>query len=216
MISLYLIKNKLNCKIYVGQTKKSPSRRLMEHKSCARNKKHNCYKLENAINKYGEGNFFVEEIATTKNQDDANELEIFFIKEYDSITNGYNLQSGGQGNRDISGAKNPRAKLTEKEMKEIFYLASNKVKTQTEIAKQFSVNRTTIQRILYNDTWTSEKRRRINVQRKLQPEQIRQIKKLILDGNLSKTNIAKIFHVSKSMIGHICKGRIYSEINLVG
>src|SRR5579864_5110892 len=164
MISLYLIKNKINDKVYVGQTKKSPRRRLTEHKSSARNNAHNCYKLENAINKYGEDNFFIESIFTTDSQDEANEAEISFIEKYSSIINGYNIQSGGQGNRDVAGSKNPRAKLTEIEMKEVLYLASNKIMPQTEIAKKFSVNRSTIQRILYNDTWISDERKRGNVQ----------------------------------------------------
>lgn len=212
MITVYLIGNTKNEKLYIGQTKKLLSRRLSEHKSCARNEAYNCCKLENAINKYGEENFFIEKIFSTDDQDEANAAEISFIKEHNSIECGYNIQSGGMGNRDIGGARNPRAKLTEKQMKEILYLTSNKIGSQSDIAKQFGVHRTTIQRILYNQTWITSDRQNINVKSKLSVDNIKDIKKLLMEKQLSYADIAGKYGVSKSMIAHISRGRIHSNI----
>lgn len=212
MIIVYLIRNDINKKIYIGQTCKPLQTRLSQHKSCAKLHKNNCIKLENAINKYGAEHFAIEQLSIVIDRESANKLEIELIAKYNSIVAGYNIQSGGQGNRDICGALNPQAKLTEKEMKKIFYLASNKIGSQLDIAKQFNINRTTVQRILYNRSWISQDRQGINVKNKLTMNDVKEIKILLNEEKLSYTIIAKKYNVSKSMIAHISKGRIYSDI----
>jgi len=211
-IIIYRIRNTINGKIYIGQTSKNIATRFMQHTSSAKKQRNNCYKLENAINKYGKENFTIEEILRTENEEDANQLEISFISKYDTINRGYNIQSGGRGNRDIKGSKNPRSKLTDTQVDDIKALASSKALNQKELATKFNVNRSTIQRILYNTTWTSP----VNIpiytrQNKLTIKDIREIKTLLADATISKTEIAKRYGVSKSMIGHISKNRIWSD-----
>lgn len=63
-IGIYLIRNKLNNKVYVGQSI-NLVRRWREHKSSLRKGKHRCSHLQNSWNKYGEDNFeflIVEEL----------------------------------------------------------------------------------------------------------------------------------------------------------
>jgi group I intron endonuclease len=80
MIIVYLIRNDINKKIYIGQTSKNIATRFMQHTSSAKKQRNNCYKLENAINKYGKENFTIEEILRTENEEDANQLEISFTR----------------------------------------------------------------------------------------------------------------------------------------
>jgi len=54
-------------------------------------------KLYAAINKYGEDKFKWEIVYIAKSTEELNEKERFFIKEYSSKENGYNLTEGGDG-----------------------------------------------------------------------------------------------------------------------
>ena len=87
---LYKITNIVNNKLYIGATSR-PSRRWIEHKS----ESSPCAKLKRAISKYGKS-AFVFEIICVGSEDYIFNLESELIKAFDSIKNGYNIQSGGQ------------------------------------------------------------------------------------------------------------------------
>lgn len=85
---IYLLTNKINGKIYIGQTTQTG----------------NCYKnyfgsgtaIRAAIIKYGKKNFYKITLAICYNQNDANVLEKYFIKSYNTKSpNGYNISDGG-------------------------------------------------------------------------------------------------------------------------
>lgn len=92
MYSIYLIKNLINGKLYVGQTCLSIRKRFTLHKS---DKKGFCVKLFRAMNKYGRDKFSIELLATCEDQEIANYLEISFIQKFDTIATGYNIREGG-------------------------------------------------------------------------------------------------------------------------
>ena len=91
---IYKITNKLNGKVYIGQTKRTLERRWKEH-CCP---KGGCPLLKRAINKYGKENFTVEQIDIATNQDELNKKEIYWIEYYKSANEeyGYNLSVGGE------------------------------------------------------------------------------------------------------------------------
>lgn len=93
---IYRITNLVNQKVYIGQTSKSLSDRYKTHCS----KWSRCYKLRNAIQKYGKENFVIEPLmAGLTSQEELNFWETFWIKVYDSVKEGYNLNPiGGPGN----------------------------------------------------------------------------------------------------------------------
>lgn len=98
MSIIYCYTNLLNNKKYVGQTK-NPNQRKAAHKSCSFNKESPDYNtpFHRAIRKYGVKNFFYEILAEEDNQDKVNELEKFFIQEFNcKVPNGYNILDGGQ------------------------------------------------------------------------------------------------------------------------
>jgi len=90
--SIYKIKNQVNGKVYVGQTWKTIQERFAEHKVPS-NK--GCIHLHRALNKYGRTNFTVELITVCGTQTSADYWEAHFIKQYDTIQNGYNIKTGG-------------------------------------------------------------------------------------------------------------------------
>jgi hypothetical protein len=109
LIEIYVITNLSNMKKYVGQAvshrlntgKYRPFgsiKRLNDHISEAtcNTKKKQCTALNNAIRKYGKESFKVEVIDRCL-PEMANDLEIRYIKEYNTISpNGYNLTNGGK------------------------------------------------------------------------------------------------------------------------
>jgi len=116
---IYKATCKLNNKCYIGETIRSLKRRKTEHLSAARNKKHkdrNSY-FYNAIRKYGEENFNWEIIKICRNIDKDSlynelfELEISYIKEFDSFENGYNSNLGGIGSKGRIVSAETRKKL---------------------------------------------------------------------------------------------------------
>jgi group I intron endonuclease len=96
MAAIYKITNTVNNKIYIGQTIGDIKKRFKKHLSQV-NCKNVCSALYAAFNKYGKDNFYIESlIVGDYSKDELNELEIFYIKKYNSLSpNGYNLQSGG-------------------------------------------------------------------------------------------------------------------------
>ncbi|MGN1124939.1 MAG: GIY-YIG nuclease family protein [Candidatus Gastranaerophilaceae bacterium] len=96
-IGIYIIRNVVNNKCYIGQSQNIETR-IREHKYLLRNNKYGNLKIQNAWNKYGEDNFVFEVIEECM-IDELDELEIFYIKKYDSHYNGYNNTDGGGGVR---------------------------------------------------------------------------------------------------------------------
>lgn len=91
--SIYVIRNKINDKVYVGQTWGKIKRRFVVH--CQKSTSNNCVKLRRAIDKYGKENFSIELITTCYTQVVANFYEKYFIHQFDSIKSGYNVLEGG-------------------------------------------------------------------------------------------------------------------------
>lgn len=97
---IYKIWNEDNDKLYIGQTTKSLEERIEGHR--------NAYvtgvntHLYNAMRKHGWSKFHFEIIAYADNQDMLNDLEAYYIKQYDSIKNGYNMAPGGSINTMFS------------------------------------------------------------------------------------------------------------------
>lgn len=93
---LYKITDILNNKVYIGQTVNAATR-WQAHKSYAKNHEKTGQYIHRAMAKYGIDNFIFEVIATSKNQEDANEFENILITQYDSRNKeyGYNVKPGG-------------------------------------------------------------------------------------------------------------------------
>lgn len=123
---IYRIKNLVNGKRYIGQTRNyfinhgkyrpfGYEKRFKDHISEALNnvKKKQCYKLNCAIRKYGKDKFHVKLIRTCS-VEKLDEYEKKYIKKYDSYKNGYNLTKGGNGAKMNSGIRKKLSKATKK------------------------------------------------------------------------------------------------------
>ena len=90
---VYKHTNKLNGKVYIGQTCQNPKYRWGSNGSGYKRIPH----FWNAIQKYGWENFEHEVLFDNLNREDASRLEIELIAMYDSVNpeNGYNTSTGG-------------------------------------------------------------------------------------------------------------------------
>lgn len=92
---IYKVTNKENGKVYIGKTSRELKQRLWAHYKSVRSGSETNF--HNALRKYPKDSFQWEVIATTDNNDELNQLEVQFIKEYDSFKSGYNMTEGGDG-----------------------------------------------------------------------------------------------------------------------
>ena len=92
--SIYKATSKTTGKSYIGFDSNWPNRKSV-HKS---NIKHKDYKFYRALKKYGWDDFEWSLVYQSTDRDHTlNEMESYFIKQYDTFTNGYNMTVGGDG-----------------------------------------------------------------------------------------------------------------------
>lgn len=98
---IYNIVNKVNGKVYVGQTKNT-KKRATSHKYMLNKGIHHSKYLQNSFNKYGIENFEFSIIEECTNSD-VDDREIFYIQKFKSNNPdyGYNVLAGGNSRRDI-------------------------------------------------------------------------------------------------------------------
>lgn len=92
---LYKVTNKINGRMYIGQTCQGYKRRWYIH--CWRAARGGEQRFHKAIQKYGKDNFGVELLVVGPTLEWINDLEKKAIKLYDTFNNGYNDTKGGDG-----------------------------------------------------------------------------------------------------------------------
>lgn len=112
---IYRFKNKVNGKVYIGQTTKPLRKRVIQHMTNSRpttNVKKTYF--HNALNKYGFENFDLDIIERCASQKELDEREIYWIAYYKSTDKkyGYNTDTGGRnGSLGRKLSEEHRAKL---------------------------------------------------------------------------------------------------------
>lgn len=120
---IYCLINKLNNKMYVGQTVNLKER-------FDKYKRLNCKnqtKLYNALVKHGLDNFVILILDTASDRDELNQLEILYISIHNSIKYGYNLKSGGSsgGKHSDETKETIKKKLAETRSTRVFRKGAN-------------------------------------------------------------------------------------------
>jgi group I intron endonuclease len=111
MITIYKITNTLNSKIYVGITNRHIQERLCDHFNHSVKPK---FRIHQAIKKHGKQNFIIEAIDIATSQEEANQLEKYWINYYNctDYNFGYNMSCGGSG-KSITLTEKTKNKIKE-------------------------------------------------------------------------------------------------------
>lgn len=152
MYKIYLITNLLNYKKYVGITKFSIEERFLQHTKKG-------FLLTEAIKKYGEQKFSIELIEEVESAERAYELEIFYIKEYNTkAPNGYNLTDGGDGifgwepSYEYRQKCSERVKQLHKNKKVGMYGKTHTEETKQKMSESLKGNQNCLGRVLSEET----------------------------------------------------------------
>ena len=112
---IYMLKNKLNNKVYIGKTKQGVEKRYKQHLLATNNTKILDYNLpvHRAMRKYGFSNFELSVIDSAYNLEDLNTKEKYWISKYNSTDSsfGYNLCKGGDGGSPVIISEKTREKF---------------------------------------------------------------------------------------------------------
>ena len=205
--NIYIIKNKINDKCYIGQSVDYLTR---FRKHCEEARRNNyTYKsyLYNAMNELGIENFYVELLESQV--EDYNEKEIYYIEKYNTLRpNGYNLVKGGDWYPNLSGIEHHNAKITSQEMLDSIYdelLNSNY--SLEEIAKHHKVNYNVIQHINAGDTYKSNRFQYPLRECVLTKEKLDRLTYDLKYSNYSHQELSDIYEISLSQISNINQGR---------
>ena len=85
---IYIIRNYINDKIYIGKTKNINTRALNYINAVVKGDKYNS--LISDMIEYGIEKFFIEPLEIAFNNNSASIKEKYYIDKFDSISNGYN------------------------------------------------------------------------------------------------------------------------------
>ena len=141
MIGIYKIENKINHKVYIGQSI-NIERRWRQHKRCHLN-----HPLYNSFKKYGIENFTFEVLIQSK-KEKLNELELYYIQKYNSTNNSFGY------NQSITNSIYGHSSVFTCDLiNDLFYDLSKNQLTKSELARKYNCSERTIRDINLGKVW---------------------------------------------------------------
>lgn len=205
--SIYIIKNDINDKVYIGQAI-DVKRRFQAHCKPSTGQI-DADLVAKAIKKYGKSHFWYEILE--RDIEDYNEKEKFWIAHYNSIRpNGYNISQGGDTPPVMKGIEHPEAKLNQNSLKNLLHDLEFTNISFRQLSKKYNISATCISDINIGRTHFVEcinypVRRDIQYG-KLSKSQVLEIIDLLKFTYLSYEEISKKYNVEARAIGRINKG----------
>lgn len=205
---IYIIKNKINNKVYIGQSVNA-AERYTKHLSDVRNCPSQI--IHQAMAKYGIQNFWYEILEyQIENYD---EREKYWIQHYNSVVpNGYNVAIGGQGVG--SGIENPNAKIKDQKIINAIYEAlGDEELTQKEIGEKYNVSQQFISAInLGQRYYNPDLNYPIRPERHYSEDLLKHLAySLKYEKDKSLQDIANEYEIDCSQLSLINQGKIYAR-----
>lgn len=238
---IYLVTNLVNKKCYIGQAKNIYVRFNSHHIYDYNNQNNCCYntKFYQALRKYGLENFEVS-ILELCSEEELDEKEIMYIKQFDSFKNGYNSTEGGQTlspnihspetelkraetrekNKSLQSEKHPRAKLTNEEVWNIRqrYIDGEDIHSIYLDFQHLYKNERTFKNIVLGETYVSvgnipTKAQKRYTNAKLTADQVREIRKRYVEENISYEKLGKEYNISGGSVAALVKRKTYKHVD---
>lgn len=208
--AIYKITNKINSKIYIGESKR-PYERFRDH--CIREYKYESL-IHRAIKKYGEENFTFEIIGWFE---DWAEKEKYYISFYRSLAPyGYNLHPGGSEPPTYKGEDNPASVITQEIADGIVQDLLNYSIPRKTILHKYKVTTDIIRHINEGASWRKEELSYPLRPTENQLNEIRanKVKELLRTTKLSQTEIGKQVGWNRSAVTMINIGKNHYDENI--
>ena len=209
---IYKITNKINGKIYIGQSV-DPVYRFRKHKEAS--KRERAYKciLYDAMTKYGVENFEMEIIE--KSIENYNEREIYWIKQLNSLRpNGYNIATGGNWYPHQAGINHHRATIkTQEDLLNIYEELQFGDLSQKEIGDLFNVSQEVISCINVSKFYKLDGYEYPLRKTLLSQEEVHNLRLDLIYTDLSYQDIANKYNISKVQVKAICYGKSWYNKN---
>ena len=208
---IYIIRNRINNKVYIGQSIDA-GHRFITHCKPSANDGHSL--IAQAIQKYGANNFWYEILESQV--ENYNEREKYWINYYNSLApNGYNVLHGGEEPPLFYSVKHPTAVL--KDLSEVHKIKDELKNTSlslSEIAILHNISKRTVLRInqgLHYEELNESYPIRLqpNLNGTLTDEQVSEIIEILKYTYRQYEDIARQYNVSLSAIKQINSGECH-------
>lgn len=207
--SIYIIKNDINNKVYIGQAI-NVSKRFREHTYYRENR---LSLIDAAIHKYGKQHFWYEILE--ENIEDYNEKEIYYINKYNSQRpNGYNITIGGTDG--LVGTNNPCSFIQDKQTLNNIIADLKSTLSIEEISNKYNINKNLLYKINRGAAYEQNidyPIRKLQGHKNFSDEQAQEIRQLLKYTYRTYANIGKQYGVDARIIGRINRGESYREKN---
>jgi group I intron endonuclease len=212
---IYIIKNLINNKVYVGSSFTLRSRKS-KHFSDLKNHTHDNKHLQASYDKYGKEFFEFKVLCYVElDLEYLLYLENEAIKIYDATNKekGYNIRKNASSNWGIKFSEEARSnmskarigmKLSEETKRKLSEIHKNRT-----YASGWKMKKETKEKLSYANGGSN------NYSAKLTEESVFEIKKLIYENNLSPDDIAKIYNVTAATIYHIKENKSWKRVLFV-
>lgn len=223
MIGIYKITNKINNKVYIGQSK-DIEKRWKEHKFGCFNKNISDYdsKKNRAFRKYGIDNFCFEVIELL-DELLLDEREKYWIQYYDSVNNGYNTSYGGYS-PNLQGENHSQAKFSQYIIDKIIQDLIDNVFSYDEICRKYNITKPMLSNINRGKNWVKENinypirdekpsaKGQNNFQSLFTDEEIIEIRKLYVNHSFKEIFALYKDRASESSVRKIIYGESYKHL----
>lgn len=210
---IYIIKNNINTKVYIGQALDS-KKRFQSH--CKKNNDNSL--IDKAIQKYGKEHFWFEILESQI--ENYNEREKYWIKYYNSLKPfGYNILTGGDEPPRYIGDEHPNVKISDENVKLLKIDLAQTAISLSQLADKYNISKKQVMRINQGISRASlnEKypiRQNPNINGKLSEEDIDNIIDLLRFTYRFNGDIAREYGVEVHAISRINNGTYHHRDNI--
>ncbi len=213
---IYQIRNIVNEKVYIGQTKQPFFKRFLHHVWKLRRGEHDNEHLQKAFDFYSEEAFVFEVLEVVETPDLLDEKEIEYIKKAKHRNLCYNISDGGQGLHGVPMPSHVKEMLSSlnKKLNKGKHASTDTRKKMSDSRKGMKLSEKTVSKMIRTRTGkilSGNKTKSC----KITAKEAKQIKQMLMAG-FAYEDIANQFSISFSNVNAIRSNRSWKYVQVEG